>query len=77
MLRTPDQIRADFIEKGVSIASWAVANGFSYNLVLETLAGRKKGLRGESHKIAVKLGLKAGVIVDDSRIADCISQHVA
>ena len=77
MLRTPDQVRADFIDRGVSIASWAIANGFSYNLVLETLAGRKKGLRGESHKIAVKLGLKEGLIIDDKNIASCLSQHVA
>lgn len=77
MLRTPDQVRKQFADKGISIASWAVANGFSYNLVLEVLAGRKKGIRGESHRIAVKLGLKEGTILDPAKIADCLSSAAA
>lgn len=64
MTRTPDQIRAEFQRKGVSIAGWATAHGFNTNLVFEVLAGRKKGVRGQSHKIAVMLGLKEGEIAD-------------
>lgn len=64
-LRTPDQARAALESKGVSIAQWAVANGFSTGLVYEVLAGRKKCLRGQAHEIAVKLGLKAGTICTD------------
>lgn len=62
MTRTPDEIRAEFKRNGISIASWAIANGFNGNLVLEVLAGRKKAIRGQSHQIAVKLGLKEGVV---------------
>lgn len=61
-LRTPDDVRAALKRQGVSITSWATSNGFSTNLVIEVLAGRKKCTRGQSHNIAVKLGLKEGDI---------------
>lgn len=65
MLRTPEEIRDDFKHKGLSISQWATANGYSTNLVFEVLSGRKKAVRGQSHKIAVALGLKEGEIVDN------------
>ena len=73
-LRTSDDVRKEFNRKGISIASWASANGFETNLVFEVLSGRKKGIRGQSHKIAVKLGLKQGEIVEDRDIATAINQ---
>jgi gp16 family phage-associated protein len=74
MLRTSRDVRDEFQRKGVSVAAWARANGFETNLVFEVLSGRKKGVRGQSHKIAVKLGLKAGEIVEDCDIATAINQ---
>lgn len=74
ILRTSDDVRKEFNRKGISIASWASANGFETNLVFEVLSGRKKGIRGQSHKIAVKLGLKAGEIIEDRDIATAINQ---
>lgn len=74
ILRTSEDVRKEFNRKGISIASWASANGFETNLVFEVLSGRKKGIRGQSHKIAVKLGLKQGEIVDDRDIATAINQ---
>lgn len=65
MTRTAEQVKSEFKRKGVSISAWALANGYSTNLVFEVLAGRKKALRGQSHKIAVALGLKEGEIVND------------
>lgn len=65
-LRTADDVRAELKRKGVSISSWAIANGFSTNLVFEVLSGRKKCLRGQAHNIAVKLGLKEGDICTDA-----------
>ena len=56
--------RDEFARNGVSISAWAVANGFTRSLVYEVLAGRKKCLRGNSHKIAVLLGIKSGGVVD-------------
>jgi gp16 family phage-associated protein len=59
-LRTPAEAHAEFERKGISVASWARENGVSRSLVYEILAGRKRCHRGDSHKIAVLLRLKAG-----------------
>ena len=64
-LRTAEEVRAEFQRKGVSISSWAQANNFSTNLVFEVLSGRKKCTRGQTHNIAVKLGMKEGEICTD------------
>lgn len=37
--------------------------GVHKQVVYDVLAGRKKGVRGDAHKVAVALGLKKGVIV--------------
>ncbi|MBK9236731.1 MAG: DNA-binding protein [Rhodoferax sp.] len=51
-------IRATFTSDGLSVADWARARNFSLPLVYAVLTGRSKGTRGESHRIAVALGLK-------------------
>lgn len=68
MTRSPEDVRAEFQRKGISIAGWAAAHGFSTNLVFEVLAGRKKCIRGQSHRIAVMLGLKEGEIANPGDI---------
>lgn len=68
MTRTIADVRAEFQRKGISVSAWAAANGFNSNLVHEVLAGRKKGLRGDSHKIMVLLGLKEGEIANPADI---------
>jgi gp16 family phage-associated protein len=60
--RTAPDLRWVFERLGVSIADWARMNGFSSALVYQVLAGRKRCLRGQSHQIAVRLGLKDGCI---------------
>lgn len=62
MTRTPEQARAELQRKGISISEWAVTNGFSVAIVFEVLSGKRKCIRGQSHKIAVALGLKEGEI---------------
>jgi len=42
----------------MSIADWARTHQFRQDLVYAVLSGRSKASRGESHAIAVKLGLK-------------------
>ena len=54
-----ERARAEFFLSGQSIAQWANENRFRRDLVYAVLSGRSKATRGESHKIAVKLGLKA------------------
>lgn len=49
---------------GISLSEWARAHGFSAPLVYQVLSGKRKGVRGESHRIAVALQLKDGSIGD-------------
>jgi gp16 family phage-associated protein len=73
MNRTPDpereerirkaaEAKAELLRKGISISQWAVSNGFSTAMVFEILKGERKCVRGQSHKIAVALGIKEGDI---------------
>lgn len=73
MLRTSEQVREDFKRKGISISQWAVANGFPPNLVYDILAKRRNPTRGQTHRIAVKLGLKDGEIVSDNELATAMN----
>lgn len=54
--------RERFHRSGKSVVAWAKENGFTVNLVYEVLNGKRKCLRGQSHRIAVRLGIKDGVI---------------
>lgn len=45
-------------DEGVSVMDWARTNGFDVHLVYGVLSGRSRASRGESHRIAVALGLK-------------------
>lgn len=60
-LRTPEEARAWLSYEGISIAQWAREHGFSDQLVREILKGKKRCLRGQSHNIAIALGMKRGV----------------
>lgn len=66
-LKTRTQIRAEFDRKGQSYSAWALKNGFSPSLVIAILNDddrnpARKCSRGDSHNIAVALGLKVGEI---------------
>lgn len=56
--RSPQQVQAWFHENGISVAEWSARHGFSPVLVYAVMKGKRKCLRGESHRIAVMLGLK-------------------
>lgn len=58
--RTAGDIRQEFKDRGESISDWAVRHRFNPNLVFMVLSGRSKGIRGQSHRISVALGLKRG-----------------
>lgn len=55
-----EKVKNDFAWHGVSAASWARSHGFSPQTVYDVLNGRVMGNRGESHRVAVALGLKKG-----------------
>lgn len=63
-LKTREQILEDFARKGISVRSWAISNGVSPSVVHGVLKGKLAGRIGESHKVAVLLGIKHGEIVD-------------
>ena len=60
-LRTHLEARAWLNYQGISATQWAREHKFNEGLVLEVLAGRRKCNRGQSHNIAVALGMKHGV----------------
>jgi len=59
-LASHERVRAAFLNSGISISAWATVNGFSSGLVYQVLEGKRKCVRGQSHRIAIALGLKTG-----------------
>jgi gp16 family phage-associated protein len=56
---TPQQIKAQFRQRGETVASWADAHGFPRDVVYRVLNGRTPAWRGQTHQVAVALGLKS------------------
>lgn len=65
--------KALFEDTGVSVAEWARVQGFSTVLVYQVLEGNRKCLRGQSHKIAVALGLKKGKSMDMNELTKLLA----
>lgn len=66
-VRSLKEARDAFHRSGKSVKAWAQENGVSIALTYEVLAGKRKCLRGQSHKIAVKLGIKDGEIAEETK----------
>ncbi len=47
---------------GKTVQEWAVENDLHPSTVYAVLSGQKKCLRGEAHRAAVLLGIKAAVV---------------
>ena len=60
MPKTAEEVKQEFDEHGLSISGWAKQHGYSQTLVYQILSGKRDPKRGESHRIAVALGLKEG-----------------
>lgn len=60
MIRTAEEALIEFRAHGISVAEWARHNGFNPTLAYRILRTGKIPARGESHRIAVALGLKHG-----------------
>lgn len=65
LVRTPEEVYAEFVANGINISEWSKEHGFSRYTVHDLLRGKRIGRRGESHKVAVALGLKS----DPSQLA--------
>jgi len=61
-VKTSAEVKAEFKRTGMTVSGWASRHGFKPNLVFEVLHGRSIGNYGQSHRIAVLLGLKNGEI---------------
>lgn len=61
-IRTAAQAKAWLEQQGKSVQEFAREHNVDPATTYQVLSGRKKGRRGESHKVAVLLGMKIGVI---------------
>ncbi|MFA7602785.1 MAG: hypothetical protein WCY29_07230 [Novosphingobium sp.] len=66
MVLSPKEIRERLSRIGRTPADVARELGVSVVIVRGVIDGRFKGDRGEAHKVAVALGLKDGLIIDDN-----------
>lgn len=64
MLKSIKQVKDDFLTSGKSIAEWSRENNFSPDLVYRILKNNRIPQRGESHKIAIQLGIKSQKTID-------------
>lgn len=55
---TPDQVRANFRQSGVTVTQWAKDRGYDRQAVYRVIGGRDKANFGTAYKIAVDLGMK-------------------
>ncbi|MGK3273076.1 DNA-binding protein [Comamonas kerstersii] len=74
VLKTREQVRNEFRSKGLSISAWAVKHGFNPALVTAIINDddarpARKCLRGDSHNIAVALGIKSGEVSRERLVA--------
>ncbi|MDD7570207.1 MAG: DNA-binding protein [[Actinobacillus] rossii] len=56
--QTPETARAYFLQHGINRSEWARFFGIDQQAISDHLRGKLKGTWGESHKVAVLLGLK-------------------
>lgn len=61
MCKTIEEVRREFATTGNSIAEWSRKNHFNANLVYAVLSGKRRAIRGQTHDIAVSLGIKEGL----------------
>lgn len=60
------RVKDEFFRRGESVAEWSAKHGFTTNSVYQVLSGRCQASRGESHRIAVALGLKITPVCEES-----------
>jgi gp16 family phage-associated protein len=62
------RVRDQFFLRGEAVADWARQHGFSSAAVYQVLSGRCQASRGESHRIAIALGLKPTKPADSEQL---------
>lgn len=61
-LVSPQQLKADLVRKGKTVADLAREHSVAYHVAYAVLSGNSKARRGAGHNLAVKLGLKDGEV---------------
>ena len=67
---TREAVRQHMEDRGQTVTAWAKDHGFSREQVYAFLAGRTKGKRGITHRIAIALGVKAVPVDDPKQLAE-------
>lgn len=62
--RTPKQAKEWLAKQGKTVQEFAREHSLDPYTCYQVLSGVKKGVRGESHRAAVLLGIKEGVVTD-------------
>ncbi|WP_082458026.1 DNA-binding protein [Sphingomonas sp. Leaf10] len=60
--------REQFLASGTNVSEWARQRGFSLTLVHQVLSGRRRCIRGDSHRIAVALGIKTDAVAPGAEL---------
>ena len=68
-------VRAAFESNGISVAEWSRENGFQSALVYRVLNGDAKCRRGETHKIAIALGIKAPASQEQQKLLENLKSY--
>lgn len=77
-LKTREQVRAEFTRTGQSVAAWARTHKLNLSLVYEVLNNpERRCLRGQSHRVAVLLGIKDGLISDSGAAGKAATRKAA
>jgi len=77
-LKTPEQVRAEFDRLGISVAEWSRVHAVNRQLVYEILSGRRRVFRrGQTHRIAVLLGLKHGELAANLAAVNAVQARKA
>lgn len=63
--KSREQVKADLVRTGTTIRGWAEKHGFTVSTVRHVMSGKSLNQYGDSHKVAVLLGMKDGIILDD------------
>lgn len=61
-LKSREEAKKELARHGISVTAWAKSHGFTVNQVRDVLRKERPCNFGASHRIAVLLGIKDGVI---------------
>jgi gp16 family phage-associated protein len=65
--KTPEEVKREFVDSGLSIAAWSRENNVSAAATYRVLRDPSQATRGDCHRAAVLLGLKAGKVVQQNQ----------